>query len=130
MGIFPYFGVVPIFAGALIYLWCALDFTFAGKGTPAPVNPPKELVMCGLYRYLRNPMYIGLTVIVLGEALLWESIVLFAYTAAIFLSFHLFVVLYEEPVLKRKFGESYQRYCESVPRWLPRRIQGEGRGVI
>jgi protein-S-isoprenylcysteine O-methyltransferase Ste14 len=127
IGIFRYFGVLPILLGALMYLWCALDFTFAGKGTPAPVDPPKELVRQGLYRYMRNPMYLGVTILLFGETLLWESSVLFAYTAVVFLSFYLFVVLYEEPLLRRKFGESYRKYCESVPRWLPRRIQGDSR---
>ena len=110
-----------------MYLWCALDFTFTGKGTPAPVDPPKELVRRGLYRYVRNPMYLGITILLFGEALLWESSVLFTYTAVVFLSFYLFVILYEEPLLRRKFGESYQRYCELVPRWLPLRIQGKGK---
>lgn len=123
IGVFRYFGVLPILLGASIYLWCALDFTFAGKGTPAPIDPPKELVTQGLYRYVRNPMYLGVIILLFGEALLLESCVLFAYTVVVFLSFYLFVVLYEEPVLKRKFGESYQRYCELVPRWLPFRIQ-------
>ena len=127
IGIFRYFGVLPILLGALMYLWCALDFTFAGRGTPAPIDPPKELVMRGLYRYMRNPMYLGVTILLFGETLLWESSVLFAYTAVVFLSFYLFVVLYEEPLLRRKFGESYQRYCELVPRWLPLRIQGKGK---
>jgi protein-S-isoprenylcysteine O-methyltransferase Ste14 len=124
IGPLRYLGVLPILLGTSIYLWCAWDFTFAGRGTPAPIDPPKTLVVRGLYRYARNPMYIGVVLLLFGEALLFASRVLFGYVAMVFLSFHLFVVLYEEPTLRRKFGEPYQRYCESVPRWFPRMIHG------
>ena len=119
-----FFGVLPILLGASIYFWCAWDFTFAGRGTPAPIDPPKELVVRGLYRYVRNPMYVGVLSILLGEALLFESQRLFEYIVVVFIFFYLFVVLYEEPILREKFGESYQRYCQAVPRWLPWRIKG------
>lgn len=112
-------GVLPILLGASIYLWCAWDFTFAGRGTPAPIDPPKTLVVRGLYRYVRNPMYVGVLAIILGEALLFASQRLFGYAAIVFVCFYLFVVLYEEPTLRRKFGESYEKYCRTVPRWLP-----------
>ncbi|HWN99483.1 MAG TPA: isoprenylcysteine carboxylmethyltransferase family protein [Blastocatellia bacterium] len=120
IGVFRYVGVVPILLGALIYLWCAWDFTFAGKGTPAPIDPPKELVARGLYRYVRNPMYVGIASVLIGETLLFQSLVLFAYLAAVLLAFGSFVVFYEEPALTRKFGESYLRYRKDVPRWIPR----------
>jgi protein-S-isoprenylcysteine O-methyltransferase Ste14 len=120
IGIFRYLGVAPILLGAAIYLQCAWDFTFTGKGTPAPIDPPKELVVRGLYRYVRNPMYVGVLTLLLGETLFFASRALLEYTGLLFLIFHLFVLLYEEPALKRKFGESYQRYCETVPRWIPR----------
>jgi protein-S-isoprenylcysteine O-methyltransferase Ste14 len=120
IGILRYLGVIPILLGAAMYFRCAWDFTFTGKGTPAPIDPPKELVVQGLYRFVRNPMYVGVFLLLLGETLLFESRVLFEYAAVVFLLFHLFVVLYEEPILKRKFGESYQRYYDAVPRWLPR----------
>src|SRR5713101_2489823 len=120
LGSFRYFGVVLIAIGVLIYLWCAWDFTFAGKGTPAPIDPPKELVVRGLYRYVRNPMYVGVLSVIIGQAIWFEARVLFAYAALCFLLFFAFVVLYEEPVLRRKFGESYERYCDHVPRWIPR----------
>src|SRR5882672_5387272 len=68
IGVFRYFGVVPILLGTSIYLWCAWDFTFAGRGTPAPIDPPKELVVRGLYKYVRNPMYLGVLSLVLGQA--------------------------------------------------------------
>lgn len=118
-----YLGVLPILLGTSIYLWCAWDFTFAGRGTPAPIDPPKELVVRGLYRYVRNPMYVGVLSILFGEALFFESRTVFEYAAIVFIFFYLFVVLYEEPVLKQKFGDSYQRYCQTVPRWLPWRIR-------
>ena len=120
LGPIRYFGALPILLGASVYLWCAWDFTFAGSGTPAPLDPPRELVARGLYRYVRNPMYVGVVSILLGEALLFQSLRLFGYAALVFLCFYLFVVLYEEPALGRQFGQSYRKYCESVPRWLPR----------
>ena len=120
IGVFRYVGVVPILLGASIYLWCAWDFTFAGKGTPAPIDPPKELVARGLYRYVRNPMYIGVGCVLIGEALFFQSLALLAYAAGALLLAHIFVVLYEEPALTRKFGDRYRRYRETVPRWIPR----------
>jgi protein-S-isoprenylcysteine O-methyltransferase Ste14 len=119
LGIFRFLGVAPILIGALIYLWCAWDFTFAGKGTPAPIDPPRELVVRGLYRYVRNPMYVGLGAVLIGEALLFQSPALAAYAGIALLSFGLFVVFHEEPALTRKFGDSYRRYREAVPRWIP-----------
>ena len=123
LGLFRYFGVLPILIGAAIYFLCAWDFTFAGRGTPAPIDPPKELVVRGLYRYVRNPMYVGILSILLGEALFFASSRMFAYTAVVFTFFLFFVVLYEEPILRHKFGESYRQYCLDVPRWLPRRMK-------
>ena len=120
IGVFRYLGLVPVVVGASIYLWCAWDFMFAGKGTPAPIDPPKELVARGLYRYVRNPMYVGVASVLIGEALLFQSLTLLEYAGAVLLMFHLFVVLYEEPALTRKFGDSYLRFCEKVPRWIPR----------
>ena len=123
LGYFRYFGMLPILIGAAIYFWCAWDFTFAGRGTPAPIDPPKELVVRGLYRYVRNPMYIGILLILLGEAFLFASPGLFAYLAVMFMIYFLVVVIYEEPTLKHKFGESYRRYCRDVPRWIPRAVR-------
>jgi protein-S-isoprenylcysteine O-methyltransferase Ste14 len=123
LGVFRYVGVLPILIGAAIYFWCAWDFTFSGRGTPAPIDPPKELVVRGLYRYVRNPMYLGILSILLGEALLFASWRLVEYTAVVFTFFFLFVRLYEEPSLRQKFGDSYRRYCKSVPRWIPWRMK-------
>ncbi len=123
LGVFRYGGIVLILIGIAIYSWCAWDFTFTGRGTPAPIDPPKELVVRGLYRYVRNPMYVGILSVLLGEALLFAAWRLFGYAALVFLTFFLVVVLYEEPVLREKFGESYRRYRQSVPRWIPRTMK-------
>lgn len=120
LGAFKYAGIPMILIGASIYLWCAWDFTFAGRGTPAPIDPPKELVVRGLYRYVRNPMYVGVLSAIVGQALWFESRVLFGYAGLVFLGFFAFVLLYEEPTLHRKFGDAYQRYRDTVPRWIPR----------
>ena len=119
IGAWRILGLPPILLGALTYLWCAWDFTFTGRGTPAPIDPPKELVVKGLYRYVRNPMYVGITLILLGEALLFESAVLFLYVGLLLVWFQLFIVYYEEPTLRRLFGASYESYCKSVSRWIP-----------
>lgn len=119
-GFFAYFAF-PLWAiGALILLWCFWDFTFMGRGTPAPIDPPKELVATGFYRYVRNPMYVGIILILLGHFLWFQFIRLLIYAGIVFLAFHLFVTLYEEPTLKRKFGASYEEYLKRVPRWIPK----------
>ena len=119
LSIFRFIGLIPIALGAMLYLWCAWDFTFTGKGTPAPFDPPKEMVARGLYRYVRNPMYVAASLALIGEALLFESVLILIYAAIVFSVFHLWVIFYEEPTLKRKFGESYERYCLKVARWIP-----------
>ena len=104
-------------AGIAIYLWCAWDFAAAGRGTPAPWDAPREFVARGLYRYTRNPMYVGVLLVLLGEALLFASRSLLGYALAVGLVFHLVVLLYEEPTLRRQFGAAYEAYCRRVPRW-------------
>lgn len=118
LGAFHWAGVAVALAGFLIYLWCVGGFAVIGKGTPAPIDPPKELVSLGLYSYSRNPMYIGVLSVILGEAVYYESGALFLFALLIFLLFNAFVFLYEEPTLRKKFGDSYIRYCASVPRWF------------
>ena len=115
-----YLGWLPIGLGAGILFWCIWDFAVAGRGTLAPIDPPKQLVVRGLYRYVRNPMYVGVVSILLGESLFFGSLALLGYAIAFFIFAHIFVVLYEEPALFRKFGESYQAYRQRVHRWLPR----------
>jgi protein-S-isoprenylcysteine O-methyltransferase Ste14 len=122
----PSFGPVEFCAGvlmvigALIYLRCAWDFAYHGRGTPAPIDPPKILIVRGLNRYVRNPMYIGVLLVVLGEAALFRSLHLVLYAAVIWTIAHLFVLFYEEPTLQKQFGPSYDDYRRCVPRWLPR----------
>lgn len=107
--------------GLIIYLLCACGFAAAGKGTPAPLAPPKNLVVGSLYRVSRNPMYIGIVSILIGESVFFQSAILGGYTVLVFACFHLFVRCYEEPTLAGQFGEEYMRYCRRVPRWLVRR---------
>ena len=95
-------------------------FALQGLGTPAPVAPTQYLVSSGLYRHVRNPIYVALMSAILGQALLFGSVRLFGYAAIVFLLVHLFVLAYEEPTLRRQFGESYERYRANVPRWWPR----------
>jgi len=106
-------------AGTAVLLWCVRDFAVRGRGTLAPVDPPKELVAEGLYRWVRNPMYVGVLTVLLGHALWFGSRALLVYAACVFTAFHLFVLLYEEPTLEAQFGDSYRRYRASVPRWIP-----------
>ena len=118
-GLFQLFALVPMAVGAAIYFRCAWDFASTGKGTPAPIDPPKRLVARGLYRFVRNPMYVGVLLALFGEAWLFRSGALLVYAVTAFTWQHLFVVLYEEPALKRKFGESYLDYLVRTPRWIP-----------
>jgi protein-S-isoprenylcysteine O-methyltransferase Ste14 len=118
-GSLRYLGLLPIIVGAVAECWCARDFAIKGRGTPAPFDPPKELVARGLYRRVRNPMYVGVMTILAGESLFFASRTLVVYALAVFVWFNIFVLLHEEPTLRRKFGEAYERYCEAVPRWLP-----------
>ena len=107
-------------AGIAIYLWCLWDFAVAGRGTPAPIDPPTRLVVRGLYRYVRNPMYVGVLAVIAAWALLFRSTAVLEYGAAVCAGFTLFVVLVEEPLLRRRFGAAYADYCRDVGRWLPR----------
>jgi len=112
-------GLLPLLLGVATYLWSAASFALVGRGTPAPIDPPKELVVAGPYRYVRNPMYLGVVLVLAGESLVFASPTMLRYAALILLAFHLFVVYYEEPHLRGRFGDAYTDYCRSVPRWLP-----------
>jgi len=115
---FPYnLGLLPAMAGLSICLWCFWDFINKGNGTPSPLDPPKQLVVAGLYRFVRNPMYIGIILIILGEAILYTSFLLMLYSAILLVIFHIRVVYHEEPKLRVEFGENYANYLVSVPRW-------------
>jgi protein-S-isoprenylcysteine O-methyltransferase Ste14 len=107
--------------GLFILLKSIWDFMWVGQGTLAPIDPPIELVVTGLYRYVRNPMYLGALVFLLGETAWFESPAPLEYTAGWFLLVHVVVAFYEEPTLHRTFGGAYERYCGTVSRWVPRR---------
>jgi protein-S-isoprenylcysteine O-methyltransferase Ste14 len=114
-------GLIPLVLGIGIIMWCFIDFIRHGRGTPAPYDPPRRLVIGGLYRHVRNPQYIGVVLVVMGEAIFSGSLVLLGYAAFLAICYHLFVRFYEEPTLQRLFGEEYARYCAAIPRWLPKR---------
>ena len=114
-----YAGCIVFLLGILIYLWCAGNFIRRGKGTPAPYDPPKKLVVNGLYEYTRNPMYVGVVSILLGETIFFKSLALLVYASVLLVGFHLRVVYYEEPTLKRLFGDAWEQYENRVPRWIP-----------
>jgi protein-S-isoprenylcysteine O-methyltransferase Ste14 len=124
IGALRWTGLAPLLVGAWFYLRCAWDFVVVGQGTPAPIDAPKHLVVRGLYRLVRNPMYVGVLLCIGGEALLFGSAGLLAYLTLLLLCFHTFVVVYEEPTLRRVFGSSYEQYCAMVPRWVPRIVRG------
>lgn len=113
-------GVALLGAGAAIYGWCVWDFATFGRGTPLPLDEPRRLVVHGLYRYSRNPMYVGVLAAILGWAVVFRSAMVLVYALAVFACFEAFVVLYEEPHLRREFGADYDDYRARVGRWLPR----------
>ena len=112
-------GSLLLLIGGFLYLWCLWDFASAGRGTPAPIDPPKRLVIRGPYRYVRNPMYVGVLTVIFGWGALFASVSIAVYGLCLAIFFHLFVVLHEEPHLRRVFGSSYEEYCSRVHRWLP-----------
>ena len=112
---------VLIVLGVAIYLHTAFwGFALRGRGTPAPIAPTQKLVVEGLHRYVRNPMYLGVLLIVIGQAVLFHSRTLLCYAAFFWLATHFFVLYYEEPTLEQTFGEEYRNYKQRVPRWIPR----------
>jgi protein-S-isoprenylcysteine O-methyltransferase Ste14 len=111
-------GLIPLGAGIALLLWCVREFYVAGRGTLAPWTPPQLLVVTGLYRYSRNPMYVAVTLILWGWALGFGSRDLTIYTLVVMVAFHLRVVFNEEPFLARTHGDAWQRYKARVPRWF------------
>jgi protein-S-isoprenylcysteine O-methyltransferase Ste14 len=114
-------GIPLILAGVAGYAWCAWDFVSAGRGTPAPWDAPRRFVARGLYRFMRNPMYVSVSLVLMGESALSASLKLLVYSVLVLGLFHLFVIAYEEPALRQQFGREYEAYFERVPRWLLRR---------
>ena len=112
-------GMIIGSSGAVVALWCVFTFAWIGRGTPAPFDPPRRLVVRGPYRFVRNPMYIGAGLALAGAALFYESASLLAYGGIFLLAAHVFVVWYEEPTLRRIFGAEYEAYCRRVRRWWP-----------
>lgn len=108
-----------ILVGVAAYVWCVWAFAAVGRGTPAPWDAPRRLVAVGPYRWVRNPIYVGAFLVIGGEALLFLSFQLLVYLLVAALAVHLFVVFYEEPTLRRRFGEDYDAYTRAVPRWIP-----------
>jgi protein-S-isoprenylcysteine O-methyltransferase Ste14 len=113
-------GGALIAVGLPILLDSFARFALQGFGTPAPVAPPSRLVVSGLYRYVRNPMYVAVTALIAGQGLLFGSVTLLEYGAILWAAFFLFVVAYEEPALGEQFGQEYERYRANVRRWIPR----------
>ena len=112
-----------LLVGTSIYLWTLIDFARHGRGTPAPIDPPKVLVVRGLYRYSRNPMYLGILTVIFGWSLLFLSTTILFYGLSVAIGFHSFIILYEEPKLMRTFGTAYVEYFQSVGRWLTLRMR-------
>jgi len=119
-GITFWLAIALLLIAAVIYARCAWDFAAFGRATPAPIDAPKKLVVRGLYRHTRNPIYVGVVIACLGWALVFSAMNVLLYALCLALGFHLFVLLYEEPHLRRQFGDEYRAYCEEVGRWLPR----------
>ena len=117
---FLFIGLVPIILGVVTLIGFIWGFIVAGTGTPVPYDMPEEMIVSGSYRFVRNPMYLGGCLLLLGQAILLKSFGFLLYLVVLFLLFHLLVVFVEERMLKREFGESYGQYCKSVPRWIPR----------
>ena len=128
LGLLEVAGLLCIGLGVTLLAACIFEFARSGRGTLSPLDPPRHLVVRGLYRYVRNPMYLSVTVTVFGEVLVTRSAALALYWTLWFLGVNLFVLGYEEPALRERFGESYDLYTRQVRRWVPRfRVSGEER---
>ena len=112
-----YTGAIVFLIGLVIMLSCIISFAVKGRGTLSPVDPTKHLVISGLYRFSRNPMYVGVIMMLIGEAIFFQSSDLLIYLLIVFIGFNLFILLHEEPRLRKDFGEEYDTYCKKVKRW-------------
>ena len=112
-------GMVLVTVGAVLAIWCVVTFGTIGQGSPAPFDPPRRLVIRGPYRFVRNPMYVGSLLALGGGALYFTSLPLLGFIVFIWITEHALVYFYEEPTLRRTFGDDYEEYCRTVRRWLP-----------
>jgi protein-S-isoprenylcysteine O-methyltransferase Ste14 len=119
-GPFAYLAFPIWLIGVSILLWCFWDFAHKGLGTPMPIDPPKKVIVSGLYRYVRNPMYVGVLTVIFGHFLWFGYWIILGYAGIFFLVVHSFVTLYEEPDLRKRFGAGYEENLREVPRWIPR----------
>ena len=119
IGIYRYLGLALIILGVAIYIFCSGSFIFVGKGTPIPFTPTKELIVTGLYQFVRNPLYIAGVLVLSGEAIIFQSFGILIYCLVMFGIFNVHVLM-EESLLAEKFGARYKQYYMSVPRWIPR----------
>jgi len=126
LGIAQATGMLVGAIGAALALWCVFTFALLGKGTPAPFDPPRKLILRGPYKVMRNPMYLGAAIALAGAASFYESAALAGYALAFLVMTHAFVVWYEEPTLRGTFGAEYDAYCSQVRRWWPRLRHGMG----
>jgi protein-S-isoprenylcysteine O-methyltransferase Ste14 len=113
-----YSGAIIFFIGLAVMLSCIIIFAVKGRGTLSPADPTKKLVISGLYKFSRNPMYVGVTLILIGESIFFQTINLWIYSLFVFIAFNIFTMLFEEPRLRKDFGEEYNRYCQKVRRWV------------
>ena len=120
LGIFRYFAFPLWLIGILIIIWCSIEIIRKGRGTPAHFDPPRELVITGLYCYVRNPVYLGALLIQLGYIIWFGSGMLISYFVFFILAYHIVIVFVEEPILRNTFGAGYDEYSKNVPRWIPR----------
>jgi protein-S-isoprenylcysteine O-methyltransferase Ste14 len=120
MQLFRVIGGMLITLGVIGLLDSFVRFALQGLGTPAPIFPTRHLVVTGLYRYVRNPMYVSVAITILGQGLILGNVTLLEYGGFVWLLFHLFVLIYEEPTLRASFGSEYKSFCVEVPRWIPR----------
>ena len=119
-GVFRYLAIPLWLIGTLIIIWCSVDIICKGRGTPAHLDPPKELVVTGLYRYVRNPIYVGAMLILFGYIIWSTSAWVILYSALAYTAFNFLIIVIEEPILKNTFGMAYTEYVQRVPRWIPK----------
>jgi len=119
-GVVPFLSVLIAASGAGMVVWVSAAFVRIGRGTPVPIHPPSRFVATGLYRHVRNPMYVGALLIMLAGAAYFGSPWILLYAAGFWIVFTVFLIVFEEPQLRRRFGAEYEEYLRTVPRWIPR----------